>query len=372
MAGRVFNGIYRLQSREWFVTSIYLSFWSAFGERLELAPIVAEIKSSVNSAAARELLLALACRYENAAELYQSFRGPPPILEQHPALQHFYQRIRGFWLADDILSHSMNKVAGFLASKDSDQAQSFRFLNLCSNLRLRRTTEPADEAITMAALLDADLQKVLNSDGKHRMSVLLRSLETVPSALIFFQGERYEADGLRWIPKSFLLWNGRLGSFWGYFNNESPLQQQGRPQREGLLVNFPGLRLLHPPKSNSPERCYLANGNAKYVLILTEGNRLKLARTDWATYADRELAVILSTTLDDVSMPALGGVLVSRRKVNNGVYYARFEHTVYLHRAENAIQKEFFSIKIDWPGQTGQEDYTPIQVLPSTQDWCMG
>ncbi|KAI9771240.1 MAG: hypothetical protein M1839_002824 [Geoglossum umbratile] len=365
------DGVYSVESREQFIISINENFWSALTGRLELTSVVAEIQSGANSTTAKELLLALACRYEEASTLYQSFGNPDPELEEHPAAQRFFRRIGEFWLAESVLNHSWFKVAGFLASEDSSLSQSRRLLDLCENLKLRRTTEPADEAVTIAALLNADLKKVLNTNGKDRMSVVLRSLETVPAALIFFQGKRYEEDGLRWIPKSILLQNGRLGDIWCYLNSEI-LGQAGRPQREGLLVKFPGLRLLHPPESDSPERCYLVHGSAKYVLALTEGNKLQPARTDWSQYADRELAVILTTSLDDATLPAWEGILVSRRKEDGGVYYARFEHILYVHRAEDDMKHQFISVMIDWPGQTGRENYTPIQVLPSDQAWCVG
>lgn len=375
------DGVYTIDSREQLLKDrLAEAFLPDMGSRLELASILREIESGEERELAVWLLMSLACLYDNAADLYRSLvpSQAQPMLEDLPASQRLLLRLKTFWQNEPVLSHAANRFGGFLSANDtlsrenSAHRQSLKFLDICDHLQLRRTTEAADEAGSMASLLNADLTSVLNADAKERMAVLLQSLERLPLVLLFFQGERYEEDGRRWIPKSFLLQNGRLGDIWGPLETSALLNQFAQPKREGLLVSAPGFRLQSPPSSASPEQCYLVHGTVKYVLTLTDGNRLKLGRTNWTNYAHTELAVILPAALDDASQRVSAGILVSRRKEEDGVYYCRFEHTIYMHRAESSTPSYFYSIKIEWPGLTGKELFAPIKILPSTQAWCVG
>lgn len=373
------DGVYDVDSREQLIDRLPGLFLPSLGWRMELPNIVAEIESGRNVVAAAELLVALACAYPNASELVQSigYASSPPVLQQHPRFERLFVRLGMFCHQEPIFRHATNKFGGFLAPKDDSEiamtpeTRSLQLQNICVNLDLRRTTEPADEAGSMASLLKADVSLILNTAGKERMAVLLQSLEKVPLMIVFFQGERYEEDGRRWIPKSFLLQNGRLGDIWGPHDPFKLLGLHAQPQQQGLLFTSPGFRIVTSPKSSSPEHCYLTHGTSKYVLTLTEGNRLRLASTDWTKYTGSELAVILTAHLDEEGHRVWSGILVSRRKVEGDVYYCRFEHTIYMHRAENALNLQAYSIQIEWPGLSGREVFSPIESFPE-QTWCLG
>ncbi|KAK5658434.1 hypothetical protein OQA88_1823 [Cercophora sp. LCS_1] len=68
----------------------------------------------------------------------------------------------------------------------------------------RSTTRLEDEAVVIAAFMGHNPRDVLELDGSGRMQALLRAIGKVPAALTMLSGDRIEAPGYRWAPKSLL------------------------------------------------------------------------------------------------------------------------------------------------------------------------
>ncbi|PNP73350.1 hypothetical protein FNYG_13307 [Fusarium nygamai] len=143
---------------------------------------------------------------------------------------------------EDILVRTMQELYMYrhvLREKDLSQAFDFageEFGCVVEELRRRKSTKLGDESICIAHLLDVDPSPLLEVPDTSRMGVLLKMIGHVPTALIFFGGQKLEEQGLTWAPKSFLqMASVPLPLPW-----QNSLRDTSKLTSEGLRVRFPG------------------------------------------------------------------------------------------------------------------------------------
>lgn len=135
---------------------------------------------------------------------------------------------------------------GFLdMSKSKDQLWML-YKPLSHNMSVRQTTRKADECVCIATVLNLNVRLFLDIDDKpdaesatKRMALLLKTIETFESGIIFNSWERLQVNGLKWAPRSLL---GHIGQNDEELGNGWPVKIQlntdGTPA--GLPVKFAG------------------------------------------------------------------------------------------------------------------------------------
>lgn len=110
----------------------------------------------------------------------------------------------------------------------------------------RGLTEPTDEAICLAVLLDLDVEKVVATDKGVRMEILWSMIKEIPLSLVFSKSVvKCRGPGFRWAPSSFRTqlakdteysaWAGPSNLWEDFKTNLTP---------SGLTFNLPGF-LIH-------------------------------------------------------------------------------------------------------------------------------
>jgi len=106
------------------------------------------------------------------------------------SLHERYDSLRGFKISEGRLEKKLGAVA--------------------SAVRFRSTSVASDEALCLAALLDLDMRRVLESAPATRMQTFWQLLPRVPASILWYTGETIDVDGLRWAPQTLLLSKGNF------------------------------------------------------------------------------------------------------------------------------------------------------------------
>ncbi|KAL9617148.1 MAG: hypothetical protein Q9160_008045 [Pyrenula sp. 1 TL-2023] len=109
-----------------------------------------------------------------------------------------------------------------------------------SSLKNRSTSRPEDEPICLAALLRVELVDILKERQlEKRMAVLARMMDEVGSSVLFMRGvPRLEIEGLRWMPKTFMVRGKNETS-----EHAISRHQMGKVSESGLLLTRDGIWL---------------------------------------------------------------------------------------------------------------------------------
>jgi hypothetical protein len=111
-------------------------------------------------------------------------------------------------------------------------------------LQIRSTSVQEDEALCLGALMNLDLTTMVKAQPDKRMEIFWTGLKSVPAAIIFYRGNKFDVPGWRWAPRSFLRPKCNAEDY----PNELPLRSQytmadGQVTQNGLKVEYPGLEL---------------------------------------------------------------------------------------------------------------------------------
>ena len=90
------------------------------------------------------------------------------------------------------------------ASDRLEDSLSLRYSLLSVSLDGRETSDPRDEPLCLASMLDMDLAPLVQCRPEDRMKVFWMSQNEVPQSLLFIACPRFQEKGLRWAPKSLL------------------------------------------------------------------------------------------------------------------------------------------------------------------------
>jgi len=132
--------------------------------------------------------------------------------------------------------------------------------------QFRRTTHPTDETICLAILMGLDtkpLTDILGDPGTEkeiadrRMREFLRMYGTVSLDLLFLDTERFDLDGYRWAPKSFIRRRAQETSSLSTFSPTAEFltAQNNHVERTGLYCSIAGF-ILEMPKLGNGERVH--------------------------------------------------------------------------------------------------------------------
>lgn len=131
------------------------------------------------------------------------------------------------------------------------RAQNQRVAHIYQSLQYSRTSRPEDETLCLARLLELDALPLLliNNNTRdvdvasERMATLLAMMDEqvgIPPSLIFTPCPKLDIKGLGWAPKTWMMMQSKRFS--------DPLfvrdQKLSFLTRQGLLVQYPGFRLL--------------------------------------------------------------------------------------------------------------------------------
>ncbi|KAI0859813.1 hypothetical protein F4860DRAFT_242326 [Xylaria cubensis] len=119
--------------------------------------------------------------------------------------------------------------------RDYKRYASDLFTFIVPSMAIRTTSVAADEPLCLAALLNFDAKKILETKKELRMLEFWRMFDFVPAALIFSpEYSRMNVDGYRWAPRTLL----GVGSSVDLYGPGTLLRTE-----EGLFATGPGLRL---------------------------------------------------------------------------------------------------------------------------------
>src|SRR5271170_2727583 len=132
--------------------------------------------------------------------------------------------------------------------------------------QFRRTTHPTDETVCLAILMGLDtkpLSDILEGPGEpekevadRRMMTFLHMYRTVSLDLLFLDTERFDLDGFRWAPKSFIRRRAEEASSLSTFSPTGEfLTESNHVKRTGLYCNIAGF-ILEMPKLKDGERVH--------------------------------------------------------------------------------------------------------------------
>jgi hypothetical protein len=129
---------------------------------------------------------------------------------------------------------------------------------LWKKLRWRTTSDPDDQTICLATLLDIDVAPLLQMPAENRMKHLVSQLRAFPAHSIFYRGDRLNDDGFSWAPKGIL----------GCSENISPGGPSGHITCYGLEVTFPSF-ILHAKRTPLNVWFWMVNGDNRSCYRVT-------------------------------------------------------------------------------------------------------
>jgi hypothetical protein len=319
------------------------------------------------------------------SKLYQLINNP---IERDKA-EKVLKRLQIHVGARPVFHAGVDTICGALGSQKELSVDPV--LKIFRSISMRSTSEPGDEALCIALLLNYDIRRILNSSDDIRMSVLLKSTKRIPALVCFFQGPRYDDPRHRWIPRSFLIQNGRLGCIFGPVTSAFDVGvkfTQGRyygfPTTDGLRVTLPGIKLRTARwasevlENDYPTEILFKTETLRYRLVLTEGDTQRCRRLDRSAFTTIGAAIILPPSGhaywdemgDSATMAILTSVQPSPMRDHIRV---QFESNAILHRADIEFNSTVMSYPVSWKGDPdSQLDYLPAEILPLNQTWCLG
>ena len=266
---------------------------------------------------------------------------------------------------DVTLTAGLRYFSSLLSNRQNVRDEMTQFREVARALYFRRTSWPGDEAICLAKMIGWHPEIMFDVSPELRMKRLIESLENVPPSIVFFRGPRYEEEGDRWIPRSFLL-----NTCKGVRLDETPFGQSV-VEKAGLRVKLDGL--LFQLHKEYPHAEYYGNSviPIDYSDAVVEPDGTSLTEQfwvdpldpnfSWASLLGVELALLFHDTM---AFPNTHGynervVLVSIKRREGNRIYTRFERCVRIH-----LQVQVDSL----PTLVSVETTT----TPKHQQWCIG
>jgi len=203
-------------------------------------------------------------------------------------------------------------------------------------LHERSTSVPTDEALCLGTLTDIDMEKLMEVDPEVRMKRFWSLQRAYTGDMIFWTGRRLEDEGYRWAPASFMNQTLELlpgGLDW---NSKSVAHRTDA----GLMVKYPGVILGTFQDARIARKFWLRDENNEW--------RYWMACTARRDNGDESEGVICSSTrdvsqpvsvalifrqpastiaLDPLDFPYACAALVSIRKREEGIIFAKLEKT---------------------------------------------
>ena len=82
--------------------------------------------------------------------------------------------------------------------------KSFRIGTISNALKQRSSSDPSDETLVIASLLELDVRPFVVLNDEERICLLLKSVKKFPSNVIYSRQNRMDVEGYRWAPRTFL------------------------------------------------------------------------------------------------------------------------------------------------------------------------
>ncbi|KAK4945728.1 hypothetical protein LTR10_015076 [Elasticomyces elasticus] len=262
----------------------------------------------------------------------------------------------GLFRLDVILVCGIRFCAAFSGNTRDEWPIHRRFSSVVRALHARRTSHVGDEALCLATLLGRHPDFLHDIPDHLRLNQLIRSLKSLPQAIVFFKGPRYDVDGDRWIPKTFLTWTDKAEQLDAYTDLACTIDA------EGIVANLAGLRF--ELTKDFPRANY---GNSEVIPIAVSGSKdqywieFHKPGLEWDTFTNARLALLFHHSLLFPNTHGYNGrvVLVSIRREVTERIFARFETPVHVH----------LQVQVDaLPNIPGIHTI----LLPNTQQWCIG
>ena len=134
-------------------------------------------------------------------------------------------------------------IRGYQLSSIDIPNDRVRILGIFRGLKYRDTRRQEDKALSLGAIFNIDLNKILDSDSAEgRMAVLWKLLPALPPSLIFSFAPKLQENGFRWAPTT---------SIWptnAFFDNSVAYVPPAATfstdlDKQGLIVEYPGIFL---------------------------------------------------------------------------------------------------------------------------------
>lgn len=208
-------------------------------------------------------------------------------------------------------------------------------------LKGRTTSRLEDEPICIANLLGINSTPIIREKPGERMKLLLRSIQPLPTSIIFSHGARMPEPGYRWAPKTFLVPDSL-----DYRGSNTACFQDGC-----LTFELPGAALNLKPALPHDWEIKVDIDDMPFCLSVFESDD---AETSWDYYQDVPMMLILRHPMKDRG--PLDGVLVSLQKTVDDTLWVLYERPVW-------ISGDF--------RKPGDRRYGKGIFLPKNQRWCI-
>ena len=246
---------------------------------------------------------------------------------------------------------------------DGHQAFELAAQALFNAIFTRTSSRADDEVIVIATYLDLPLSSILAHHGDERVIALLRAMPSIPSCLIFAEGERLGTAGFKWCPRSFTRAKGsnavqdldseptdypaedifsappaakldhRSRGLWTFnaaIKLDRVLQYEPEGEYDGLKIVFELVGILHffDPGPDDP---FLRSGEPKETLR---------AKMEQMSISGRELAILVPEPIDSghhlrrAALLELTGEMDD--DVHEGTLVAKYVMSGYVERAQTA------------------------------------
>jgi hypothetical protein len=134
-------------------------------------------------------------------------------------------------------------LRGFRSASHSVEA---KISTIIGAVKFRTTSVASDEALCLGALLGFDMSQIVATAADLRMEQMWRMAPSVPTDILFYQGDTMEKPGLRWAPRTLLLSQSNVNPSSGLYDTLSIGESfkelpPAKPTTRGLMVPLPGL-----------------------------------------------------------------------------------------------------------------------------------
>lgn len=104
----------------------------------------------------------------------------------------------------EILRAAAAESAAADSAMTLDQAYIKQLVKVCDSISTRSLSNPSDEAICLAILLDLDINSISQLPAEQRMRKFWEMQPILSRSIVLFSGEKLHTPGLRWAPASLL------------------------------------------------------------------------------------------------------------------------------------------------------------------------
>lgn len=251
-----------------------------------------------------------------------------------------------------------------MLGKDEPKEDHARLRSIIHPLRWRTTSRMEDETICLSGCIDRtveDLPYELSAVDRSkvaiaRMKVFLSSLRTVPVGILFVDRPRFEDEGCRWMPTSFL--GGGMDSTLPDTWQKVYTVGTGRPTPSGLIVALPGINLSDITNYTQTFRGAYTHD----IIFICVDDRpyyvygMMTKPVQWYGYSTNQLALILREGLHQRGTFAC---LVSMFIQTAEVKSCRFESCVMI-MGNPEVHRNL-----------KETTFSKTEVIDGTQMWCI-